>query len=193
MKGHQVASNLTCFVIHDLSLDDVSLNVVYDFQRMFFWSTIQSQSVFKSTSGFSKNYHKFTMSSSEEPTPDLASILRTLAALRPQNQQAQVEATPQAQNNEYAPAGAVPYQLQLQNYQQPPAHAWARHEETTHSRSTTPPGFPKNHVDPATIIDWSGGLRCVMKVVAKNENIVEEIKRVSFSLVRSNIILMFFR
>lgn len=55
------------------------------------------------------------MNSSEEQTPDLASILRTLASLRPQNQQAQVVATPQLQNIEQAPAEAVPYQPQLQD------------------------------------------------------------------------------
>lgn len=123
------------------------------------------------------------MSSSEEQTPDLASILRTLAALAPQNQQAQAEAPPQLQNVEQAPGGAKSYQPEIQNYQ-PPAHAWPRHEEAQLQRSTTPPGLPKNHVDPATIIDWSNGLRCVMKVVGKNENIVEEIRRVSISVLK---------
>jgi hypothetical protein len=34
-------------------------------------------------------------------------------------------------------------------------------------------------IDPATITDWSSGLRCVMKTVAAHENIIKEIRRVS--------------
>lgn len=33
-------------------------------------------------------------------------------------------------------------------------------------------------VDPATIIDWPTGLRCVMKTVAMNEKVISEIKKV---------------
>lgn len=128
-----------------------------------------------------------------EQTPDLASILRTLASLQSQNQQTQVETTTQLPSTAQTPVEVQPYQPELQNYQIAP-QVWPKPEEIIPSRSTTPPGLPKNHVDPATIIDWSSGLRCVMKVVGKNENIVEEIKRVRHVL-RCEIlrILMFFR
>lgn len=33
-------------------------------------------------------------------------------------------------------------------------------------------------VDPATIIDWPTGLRCVMKTVTMNEKVIAEIKKV---------------
>lgn len=32
-------------------------------------------------------------------------------------------------------------------------------------------------MDPATIIDWSSGLRCVMKTVAKHENVLQEVRK----------------
>lgn len=37
-------------------------------------------------------------------------------------------------------------------------------------------------VDPATIIEWPAGLRCVMKIATQNENIVREIKKVLYHL-----------
>ncbi|KAE8453778.1 hypothetical protein EG329_009290 [Mollisiaceae sp. DMI_Dod_QoI] len=106
-------------------------------------------------------------SNNEAPTRDLASILKTLASLTPQNQQPQTEFT-----------GYQPHPPPQPHIEQVPAQSWQRQESTSHiARSTTPPGLPKNHVDPATIIDWSAGLRCVMKVVAKNDDILQEVRR----------------
>ncbi|KUJ20356.1 uncharacterized protein LY89DRAFT_730403 [Mollisia scopiformis] len=115
-------------------------------------------------------------SNDEAQTPDLATILRTLAALSPPNQtqqpqqaQPQFQAKPQAE--------VPPYQPTIQNHQ-PPAQPWPRQQHPQISRSTTPPGSPKNHVDPTTIIDWKEGLHCVTDVLSKNKIIiVQEVQR----------------
>jgi hypothetical protein len=91
--------------------------------------------------------------------PDLASVLKTLASFAaPSPQTQRLSPHPQPQNPSRAPAPA--------------------------SRGPEPPAAvpaPKL-IDPATIIDWSSGLRCVMKTVAAHENIIKEIRRVSFFL-----------
>jgi len=140
----------------------------------------------------------------QTPTPDLASVLRTLASLAPQNNQYIGHQPP--------PQGSIPGlgqpQEQLYNSGQPSQQPWQARSE---HRSTTspfpppsqippvhqqypqhyghhpqqapkyqaPPRQVKNEIDPSTIIEWSAGLRYFMKTVAKNENIVQEIKRVS--------------
>jgi hypothetical protein len=112
-----------------------------------------------------------SMASNDTPTPDLATILKTLAALGPQ---AHIP-TPQPQ--------IQPPQIQATPLY-PPQQQWtpapAPIPQDTY-RSTTPPGLPppqKNLIDPATIIEWSAGLRCVMKTVAKHDNILLDIRRV---------------
>jgi hypothetical protein len=92
---------------------------------------------------------------SSNGTPDLASVLKTLAGLAPQNQQ-QSHAT---------------YPVQQQQAPQ----AWPQNPQAP--QSGTQAQAPKV-IDPATIIDWSAGLRCVMKTVAKHENILHDIRRV---------------
>lgn len=87
---------------------------------------------------------------SSNNTPDLASVLKTLASLAPQNQQ------------------------------QAPLIVWPQSTQANHN--TTPAGGAKV-IDPATILDWSSGLRCVMKTVAKHDGILHEIRRVR-SLIR---------
>lgn len=34
-------------------------------------------------------------------------------------------------------------------------------------------------VDPSTIIEWSAGLRCVMKTVAQHDQLLNEVRKVS--------------
>ncbi len=41
-----------------------------------------------------------------------------------------------------------------------------------------PSSVARNVIDPATIIEWSAGLRCVMKQVAKHESILQDVRRV---------------
>lgn len=33
-------------------------------------------------------------------------------------------------------------------------------------------------IDPATIVDWSSGLKCVMRIVAKHEGMLNDIRKV---------------
>jgi hypothetical protein len=167
------------------------------------------------------------MESNGSQTPDLASVLRTLASLAPPMQQSvgqqpeQVQSstfltqtsTQTASNVEQQPwpqrSTTPPYPPQPQSFpsqysqqpwpprsttppyppppqtyptqhgQQPNQQSWNQRPEYGHQ---PPPQQAKNLVDPSTIIEWSAGLRCVMKTVAKNENIVKEIQRVGPSL-----------
>lgn len=133
------------------------------------------------------------MASNEYQPSNLADILRTLSALAPQSQsQGKQDAfqntqstistpTPQPAFQYSAPPPVqqyIPQQwqppmqhhqpLQIHNYEQrPPVHAQTQIQP---SRPTGP--------DPASIIDWSTGLRCVMKSVADNERIIAEIRKV---------------
>jgi len=84
--------------------------------------------------------------------PDLASVLKTLASFAPQTQRQSPQ--PQPQNPSVAQA-------------------------PTSRGLDTPPAVPTPKIiDPATITDWSSGLRCVMKTVAAHDNIIKEIRRV---------------
>jgi len=40
-------------------------------------------------------------------------------------------------------------------------------------------GVERKVVDPATIVEWSAGLRCVMRTVAKHDQMIYEIRKVS--------------
>ena len=112
------------------------------------------------------------MSSNDYQTPDLASILRTLASLAPQNQHPQPQNSTQDHPTSLLPRANEPQQPEWQQIpaQIPPA-----------TQASRPLDVPKT-VDPATIIDWSAGLRCIMKTVAKHENIIPDIRRVLFFL-----------
>lgn len=114
--------------------------------------------------------------------PELASILATLAQFAPpptpssntqdQNQEPYQSTTPPI------PENGIP-----QTYQHPyvPYHAPApsdpRIRPTPQGRST--PTVEKLIIDPATITEWSAGLRCVSKMSAQNRMFGETIRRVS--------------
>lgn len=106
-------------------------------------------------------------SNNQQAPPDLASILRTLAGLAPQAQ---------PQQDQPIIHGQVPSHFEQ------PQQSWTPIAEQVSSipRSTTPtePPPPKNVVDPASIIEWSAGLRCVMKTVARHENVLNDIRKV---------------
>ncbi|KAG4435759.1 hypothetical protein IFR05_008773 [Cadophora sp. M221] len=105
-------------------------------------------------------------SNNQQAPPDLASILRTLAGLAPQSQPQQDQ--------------PVIHSLVPSHFEQP-QQSWAPNAEQVSSipRSTTPTEPPpqKNVVDPATIIEWSAGLRCVMKTVARHESVLNDIRK----------------
>jgi hypothetical protein len=108
------------------------------------------------------------MPSSGNPAPDLASILKTLAGLAPQSQQQQNQ-----------PPKQPPPVLTQEPF--PAQQIWQQSIAQASQSSGTPTlsDIPKNAVDPATIIEWSAGLRCVMKQVAKHESILQDVRRVS--------------
>jgi hypothetical protein len=107
-----------------------------------------------------------TMAGQDYQVPDLASVLKTLASFVPPGPQNQGLSTqPQPQNSSSAQA-------------------------LTSKSSEAPPAAPAPKlIDPATITDWSSGLRCVMKTVAAHENIIREIRRVSCINLSLNTIL----
>lgn len=111
----------------------------------------------------------------QQAPPDLASILRTLAGLAPQPQ-------PQQNQEIYDQARpAIPHSEQAQqSWAHPPP------EQLAPPRSTTPTEPVPRGVDPATIVEWSAGLRCVMKTVARHENMLNDIRRVCPSLSSHN-------
>jgi len=113
----------------------------------------------------------YTMSTNGEAPPDLASILKTLADLTPQNNQHQTPAQIQPPSQPAVHTQAEPNREFQQVWQQ-------QLEKASQPRSTTPVDAPPKIVDPASIIEWSAGLRCVTKTVAKHDNIINEIRKV---------------
>lgn len=103
---------------------------------------------------------------SDPQKPDLATILKTLASLpRP--------------NAQRIPTGGVqdPQVLQFGASES----AQTIHLPQQQWNPPTEPRFsPTQALDPTTIIHWPHGLRSVMRTTAKNENILSEIRRVSF-------------
>ena len=148
-----------------------------------------------------------SMSSNENQAPDLASILRTLASLAPQSRQQgqphvqtqetsfpQVEHSPahQGWHQNYTQVAELPQTFPPQ-VEHPPVHqGWHQNVSQVAELPRTSPVTPAiKIVDPATITEWSAGLRCVMKTVAKHENMLHDIRRVSpqsdFSLAQLTI------
>ncbi|RDW66473.1 hypothetical protein BP6252_10108 [Coleophoma cylindrospora] len=105
------------------------------------------------------------MSSNDYQAPDLATVLRTLASLAPQNQQNTNQKASRDPRLLSEPiSGHVPY---TQGTQQP----------ILQSAATRPEASNVKIIDPATIIEWSSGLRCVMKTVGKHENLLKDIRK----------------
>lgn len=113
------------------------------------------------------------MSSSNYQTPDLASVLRTLAGLAPQSQGQHSQQPTQDPRLSQPPAQAA-------EQARPGSLAQATTVRHSSSIPTPPNGQKIKIIDPATIIDWSSGLRCVMKTVAKNETMLQDIRRVHY-------------
>jgi len=113
-------------------------------------------------------YSILDMSSNGCQTPDLASVLKTLAGLTSQNQYGQATLP---SHQEHQPSAQAP--------QVTPAllERCAQGTPPTASRPECSDPVYHNTVDPATITEWSAGLRCLMKTVAKHESILQEIRR----------------
>ncbi|CAG8977884.1 hypothetical protein HYALB_00001761 [Hymenoscyphus albidus] len=120
------------------------------------------------------------MSNYDYKAPDLASILAGLASLAPQPQPQPPQAPPPPQ--ESGPSQVpVPYH-QAQSTQ--PNHQYQQilQQQLEQASRSIQPGPPPvaavpNPIDPATITEWSAGLRCVMKTVARHENVMNDIRR----------------
>lgn len=113
--------------------------------------------------------------SSENSTPDLASVMRILQGLTQAKDQQQAQSSTQSTS---APTPEIK------------SHGSATQPHQQWPQSVTPPvmhsqsslsQIPNNTkiVDPATIVDWSAGLRCVMRTVGKHNHILQEIRKVS--------------
>lgn len=101
------------------------------------------------------------MNTEDYQVPSLASVLQTLASIQAQNQ----TIPPQSLQSPH-PA------LENSKFIYPPPQLDGLGRDAA--------GLPaKKVVDPATITEWSAGLRCVMKTVAAHDNIIKEIRRVS--------------
>ncbi|KAI4121243.1 MAG: hypothetical protein LQ347_006919, partial [Umbilicaria vellea] len=108
------------------------------------------------------------MATNDYQTPDLASILATLAAYTP---------TPQPQSFHVAPPSAPAHELSEDEYLPPPAE--------TPQAPVTSPGFqapenPIHHprpIDPVTLTTWPSALRCVTRTIARNEAAMARIRQ----------------
>lgn len=114
-------------------------------------------------------------------TPDLASILATLASLAPQGQESQHVAPGQHAHPQPTPLlqqAPQPYQQTVTDHAPALLQQWQQPIPVQIHVRSTPVEVPSVRViDPATILDWSAGLKCVMRTVAKQENILNDIRR----------------
>jgi hypothetical protein len=143
-----------------------------------------------------------------DPTvpPDLASILATLAQFAPQQQQNQQPPPPTSttptitdprlqrrQQNHINQPSAQPYnQIPHHLQQNTPQTSTPYNPQATvfqpvipqqrpipqPSRTSTPQQQEHTIIDPATITEWSAGLRCVTKIAAQNPLFAEKIRGV---------------
>ncbi|KAF2135622.1 uncharacterized protein K452DRAFT_239038 [Aplosporella prunicola CBS 121167] len=115
--------------------------------------------------------------------PDLATVLRNLAALKPQ--QPQHAAPTRSTTPPGYPTYPVPQANSQQFFAQPTGAALADPSRPNHH--DFPRGFaaaPQQQlkpappvIDPATITEWSQGLRCVSKIAAQNPSFQGQIQR----------------
>ncbi len=132
------------------------------------------------------------MASNNYEPPDLASVLRTLAAYAPPNpsQPPAVAPITSTQPEEELEEGEYePPDISGQGTQQPEGHPYTvqanraprqPHPTPQHQYDPLPPAKANKppSIDPATIIDWSTGLKCVMRTVAQSDAIMARIRKV---------------
>lgn len=117
--------------------------------------------------------------------PNLASILQTLANLQnPQygSQQSSLRGRNEDQaasfHNSEAHTGYEHYPSNLDGTL---IHDIAQVEQRvspTPSQQPSQSQLQRPRIDSTTIIDWSSGLKCVMKLVASRENVMKDIRKV---------------
>ncbi|KAM0141486.1 hypothetical protein ACHAP3_002351 [Botrytis cinerea] len=116
--------------------------------------------------------------SSNNATPDLASVMEILANLAKakNHQQAQPSTqTASAQTPDVTSHGQA-IQQQRQQWSQSVAPPMTHRESGQLQAQVQSINNPKA-VDPATIIDWSAGLRCVMRTMNKHDHVLQEIRK----------------
>lgn len=118
--------------------------------------------------------------SSNNATPDLASVMEILANLAKAKNQQQAQPSTQtasAQTPDVTSHGQA-IQQQRQQWSQSVAPPITHRESGQLQAQVQSINNPKA-VDPATIIDWSAGLRCVMRTMNKHDHVLQEIRKVS--------------
>lgn len=115
--------------------------------------------------------------SSENQPPDLASVMKILAGLAQAKNQQQAQPPTQTASPQIPDIRSHASASQLQQWPLPAIPS------VMHHQSVPSQAVSQKLVDPATIIDWSAGLRCVMKTVAKHDHVLQEIRKVG--LIRS--------
>jgi hypothetical protein len=139
-------------------------------------------------------FFHITMSDYNYQAPNLASILANLANLSSQSQVPPQTRTPVENSALSKPSQSylspVPHgQTQSIRSQTPPSappehdHYHQIWQQQLDRASQAPqaqepaPASSRKIIDPATIVEWSAGLRCVMKTVAIHENVLNDIRR----------------
>lgn len=124
---------------------------------------------------------KTGMATASHQTPDLASVLHTLAQYTPVADNPTSPSTPESgvidDGVDYEPPEATVPDLQPrseQNSSGPQSHPVSKQPPAaTQSRAKV-----SVSVDPAKITDWPNGLRHVMRTVARNDGNIARIKKV---------------
>lgn len=112
-------------------------------------------------------------------TPDLATILQTLASLNQGHQAQDQLQNPQTNINTSAWSTTSNqnhnYNELSEHFQNSQNTSYQRQAAVSHPQHT---GKQSQTIDPTTIIDWSVGLRCVMRTVSKHDQLLGEIRKV---------------
>ncbi len=116
------------------------------------------------------------MTTASYQTPDLASVLQTLAQFTPHavapSNLIQPPATEQVEDEEeYEPPETVGLAKPIPESAGPQSSHVSREASAATSSQPRP-------VDPATITDWPSALRCVMRTVAAHDASIARIKKV---------------
>ncbi|KAF7911631.1 hypothetical protein BELL_0511g00020 [Botrytis elliptica] len=122
--------------------------------------------------------------SSNNTTPDLASVMEILANLAKAKNQQQAQPSTQIASAQTPDITSHGQAIQQQQQQQQPQPQWSQsaapsipHRESGQLQAQVQSINNSKAVDPATIIDWSAGLRCVMRTMNKHDYVLQEIRK----------------
>jgi Protein of unknown function (DUF2458) len=121
----------------------------------------------------------------DQKTPDLATVLATLAAYAPPKFPPNTTHTKDGDDDVYEPPDILPQQWSTQLPSQNPSQT----STNTLRAGNAPREAPKTlSIDPKTIITWPAGLKCVMKTVARNEAILAQVRKVNSTMYRVRVL-----